>query len=153
MAGPLYPFLGVLAHPPPPPPPPPPPLLVDRALDCACACVKRVREARRANRRVQGTRKRRTGTGTGPRFSVLKRAFWDCRFLCCFFFDLGSWSSAWRKKSQKKCARDTGDALLRPACPTPVPLRPAPSRPARMPLRALFLAANSQYILASLISG
>ena len=58
----------------------------------------------------------------------------------------GSWSSAWRKKSQKKCARGTGDALLRPACPSSAPLRPGPGPPARLPLRAL-LAANCQLYL------
>jgi hypothetical protein len=56
-------------------------------------------------------------------------------FFACFSI-WGSWSSAWRKKSPKKCTRDTGGAPLRPASlppppgPRPISGPPQVARPA-----------------------
>jgi hypothetical protein len=76
--------------------------------------------------RDQGARKRRTG----PRFAILKRVFWDGRFLYCIslVFDLGVLALRVEEKKPKtnaRARRETGDSLLRPACPSPRPLRPS----------------------------
>jgi hypothetical protein len=86
----------------------------------------------------QGTRKRRPA----PRFSFLKRIRTSGLFFCgktaCFSV-WGSWSSAWRKKSQEKVhARQhraggvTGGARPSPSPPPPPPRARAPRAPPRV---------------------
>ena len=68
------------------------------------------------------------------------------------FFDLGVLELRVEGKRPKtKCARDTGDALLRPACPSPAPLRPSLGRPDRVSLGGLFrrkLSVSKAYKLS-----
>ena len=70
----------------------------------------------------------------------------------CVFFDLGVLElRVEKKKAPKKCARDTGGALLRPACPSPAPLRPSLGAPVRVSLAGLFrrkLSVSKIYLQA-----
>jgi hypothetical protein len=81
----------------------------------------------------QGTRKRRTG----PRFAVLKRVFILVGF--CLGFSVFRFGAPRGEKKAEKNARATpGGALLRPACPSPAPLRPSLGSPGRVLLGGLF---------------